>query len=193
LKLSIAIVQYSYSTENHEGLFSVKLWARQFNSAMPRANGPDELLYSLIELRPGDAKRRFRKSIFEDYFLRGPFGQCACAYCGEWKEKLTIDHVMPKSKGGPHFSKFNLVPACRACNLSKGNENLFEWWRPQQFWTEKREEILMAWVYCNSFVSAHTDQKHLEEWCEKKGIVLPMHQTIEHEKAPLWGLCCNAA
>jgi len=160
---------------------------------MPRANGPDELLYSLIELRPGDAKRRFRKSIFEDYFLRGPFGQCACAYCGEWKEKLTIDHIVPKSKGGPHFSRWNMLPACKSCNLRKGNLPMLEWWRVQPFWTEKREEIVMAWVYCNSFVSAHTDQKELEAWCEKKGIVLPMHQTIEHEKAPLWGLCCNAA
>ncbi len=174
-------------------MFRVRLSSRQLNSAMLSANGPDELLYSLIELRPGDAKRRFRKSIFEDYFLRGPFGQCACAYCGTWNEKLTIDHIVPKSKGGPHFSRWNTIPACRSCNISKQNLPVFEWWRPQDFWTEEREEKLMAWVYCNSFVSAHTDQKDLEEWCEKKGLVLPVHQRIAHEKGPVWGLCCNAA
>lgn len=160
---------------------------------MLRANGPDELLHSLIELRPADAKRRFRKSIFEDYFLRGPLGQCACAYCGRSGEKLTIDHIVPKSKGGPHFAKWNMIPACQRCNLKKGNLPLLEWWRVQPFWAEKREETLMAWVYCHSFISAHTDQKYLEEWCEKRGIVLPLHQAIEHEKGPHWGLCCNAA
>ena len=179
--------------EIHQQMFRVRLSSRQLNSAMLSANGPDELLYSLIELRPGDAKRRFRKSIFEDYFLRGPFGQCACAYCGTWNEKLTIDHIVPKSKGGPHFSRWNTIPACRSCNISKQNLPVFEWWRPQDFWTEEREEKLMAWVYCNSFVSAHTDQGHLEEWCEKKGLVLPVHQRIAHEKGPIWGLCCNAA
>ena len=136
---------------------------------MLRANGPDELLHSLIELRPGDAKRRFRKSIFEDYFLRGPFGQCACAYCGEWKEKLTIDHIVPKSKGGPHFSRLNLVPACLACNASKSNLQLMEWWRSQVSWSKKREEILLSWVYANSFISAHTDLSEYEEWMEKLG------------------------
>lgn len=160
---------------------------------MPRANGPDELLHSLIELRPGDAKRRFRKSIFEDYFTRGPLGQCACAYCGRWGEKMTIDHIVPKSKGGPHFAKYNMVPACQKCNLEKGNSPLLEWWRPQQFWSEKREEALMSWVYCHSFVSAHTNQKDLEAWCERRGIALPFHETIKHEKGPFWGLCYNAA
>ena len=192
LKLSIVDNQYHYSTEIHLQLFGVRLWSRQFNSAMLRANGPDELLHSLIELRPGDAKRRFRKSIFEDYFLRGPLGQCACAYCGKWGEKLTIDHIVPKSKGGPHFSKWNMIPACQKCNLDKGNLPLLEWWRTQPFWTERREEMLMAWVYCNSFISAHTDQKELEEWCEKKGLALPVHEKIEHEKGPLWGLCAAA-
>lgn len=160
---------------------------------MRRANGPDELLQSLIELRPRDAKRRFRKSILEDYFLRGPFGQCACAYCGRSGEKMTIDHIIPKSKGGPHFAKYNMVPACQECNLSKGNSPLLEWWRPQAFWTEQREEALMAWVHCHSFVSAHTDQKHVEDWCEARGLVLPIYEKTSHKESPLRGFCFNAA
>ena len=50
---------------------------------MGKDNGAEELLFSLSVLRPGEAKRRFRKSIFEDYPLRGTFGHCACAYCGK--------------------------------------------------------------------------------------------------------------
>lgn len=158
---------------------------------MLRANDPDELLHSLIELRPSEARRRFRKSIFEDYPLRGPMGQCACAYCGRWNEKLTIDHIVPKSKGGPHFAKYNLVPSCRRCNLSKSADPIFEWWRPQQFWAPRREEILTSWVHCNSFISAHTPLSDLEAYAEERDF----YCALSHEKAPISGglFCMQAA
>jgi hypothetical protein len=153
-----------------------KLKASQAIIAMGKRNGPDDLLYSLCELRPGDAKRRFRKSIFEDFPLRGPFGHCACAYCGKWNEKLTIDHIVAKSKGGPHFSKWNSCPSCLSCNANKGSLPLFEWWRPQQFWTAQREELLLSWIHSHSFVSAHTDLSEWEAWCEATQRVLPLHE-----------------
>ena len=41
-----------------------------------------------------------------------------CAYCGQLRH-LTMDHVIPVSKGGS--SDFgNIVPACQPCNSSKG-------------------------------------------------------------------------
>jgi 5-methylcytosine-specific restriction endonuclease McrA len=40
-----------------------------------------------------------------------------CAYCGA-SGKLTIDHVVPLSKGGLHHPS-NLVPACSSCNSRK--------------------------------------------------------------------------
>jgi len=42
-----------------------------------------------------------------------------CVYCGEEK-KLTIDHIIPVSKGGNHV-KENIVPACISCNSRKGD------------------------------------------------------------------------
>ncbi|MFN3587833.1 MAG: HNH endonuclease [Spirosomataceae bacterium] len=42
-----------------------------------------------------------------------------CVYCGN-KEDLTLDHVMPKSRGGK-TSWDNLVAACRKCNARKGD------------------------------------------------------------------------
>ena len=144
---------------------------------MGMRNGPNELLHSLSELRPGDAKRRFRKSIFEDFPLRGPLGQAACAYCGKWHEKLTLDHIVPKSKGGAHFAKHNLVPSCLACNADKGSLPVFEWWRPLECWTEEREEVLLSWIHANSFVSAHTDLSDWEAWCEATQRALPIHET----------------
>jgi len=43
-----------------------------------------------------------------------------CAYCGRQMQRLTMDHVIPLSKGGHHVAG-NIVPACRSCNSRKGN------------------------------------------------------------------------
>ena len=48
----------------------------------------------------------------------------SCVYCGNKKE-LTIDHVIPKSKGGDN-SWNNLVTCCSPCNLKKGDKLLHE-------------------------------------------------------------------
>lgn len=40
-----------------------------------------------------------------------------CTYCGK-KRKLTMDHVVPISRGGGHTAS-NIVAACRSCNSSK--------------------------------------------------------------------------
>jgi len=43
-----------------------------------------------------------------------------CVYCGSGKN-LTIDHVVPKSKGGDN-SWTNLVTSCSRCNCNKGDK-----------------------------------------------------------------------
>jgi len=47
-----------------------------------------------------------------------------CQYCGA-KHNLTIDHVIPRSKGGKDTWE-NLVVCCTPCNLRKGNKLLKE-------------------------------------------------------------------
>lgn len=47
-----------------------------------------------------------------------------CQYCGETKD-LTLDHVIPKSKGGKTNWK-NLVTACKKCNTKKGDLSVKE-------------------------------------------------------------------
>lgn len=42
-----------------------------------------------------------------------------CSYCGA-KENLTIDHIIPSSRGGDN-SWGNLTTSCMSCNSKKGN------------------------------------------------------------------------
>ena len=43
-----------------------------------------------------------------------------CQYCGRRQRDLTLDHVLPRSRGGQSTWE-NLVACCRACNGRKGN------------------------------------------------------------------------
>ena len=55
-----------------------------------------------------------------------------CVYCGvrtvrrpglhRAADLATLDHVVPKSKGGP-LTPANVVLACRACNNARGTED----------------------------------------------------------------------
>ncbi len=57
-------------------------------------------------------------------FLRDRFD---CQYCGDAfpTHELTFDHVVPRSKGGL-TTWTNVVTACSACNLRKGNKTTRE-------------------------------------------------------------------
>ena len=62
--------------------------------------------------RPRPRVRLTRKEIFAR-------DQQRCQYCGIEGVELTLDHVVPRYRGGPHEWE-NLVAACRACNHRKG-------------------------------------------------------------------------
>jgi len=67
------------------------------------------LVYLIRRPRPqGRLTRR-------DIFLRDGF---ACQYCGKSTKDLTLDHVMPRHRGGGH-SWENVVAACKHCNHRK--------------------------------------------------------------------------
>ncbi len=57
-------------------------------------------------------------------FLRDRF---SCQYCGvsQPTQDLTFDHLLPRSRGG-RTEWSNVVTACAACNLRKGNKLLGE-------------------------------------------------------------------
>jgi 5-methylcytosine-specific restriction endonuclease McrA len=78
---------------------------------------------------PGKGWNAFEeKQLIEDYGHR-------CAYCGELLKKVTMDHIIPISRGGNHEID-NAVPACGYCNSSKGNKPLLIWlYKKRQEWT----------------------------------------------------------
>jgi len=68
--------------------------------------------------RPRPKARLCRKEIF----VRDGY---TCQYCGTRGRDLTIDHVVPRHRGGKHIWE-NLVSACRSCNHRKGGKTIEE-------------------------------------------------------------------
>ena len=76
-----------------------------------------------------------------------------CCYCGakEGRGKTTKfdrEHLLPISNGGKTVRN-NIAPACRACNRARGNKPLLEWYRSRPFWTQEREDRILAWINQN--------------------------------------------
>ena len=75
-----------------------------------------------------------------------------CGYCGS-KRNLTIDHIIPRCKGGDNSWK-NLVTCCSKCNNSKGDKTPEEVglklktkpYEPTIFSAVISEEVEMIWT-----------------------------------------------
>ena len=68
---------------------------------------------------PRSVKRRIsRRALFARDGWR-------CVYCGDGAARLTLDHVVPRSRGGDSVWE-NVVTACGPCNLRKGDRLLEE-------------------------------------------------------------------
>lgn len=70
------------------------------------------LLYLIKRAHP--VAKLTRKEIF----MRDNY---TCQYCGVRTHDLTLDHVIPRHRGGQHRWE-NLVSACRSCNHRKGGK-----------------------------------------------------------------------
>ncbi|MBI3967602.1 MAG: HNH endonuclease [Chloroflexi bacterium] len=64
--------------------------------------------------RPRPKPKLTRREIFaRDNYM--------CQYCGIKTRELTIDHIIPRHRGGKHTWE-NLAAACRTCNHKKGGK-----------------------------------------------------------------------
>ena len=101
---------------------------------------PDDLLANLIVLSPKIARKKFRESIFEEWGWQ-------CAYCSKQlnENDATIDHIIPKHKGG-HSTRNNLACCCSACNRGKASNHWLEWYQLQKHYSEQRVSKIREWL-----------------------------------------------
>ncbi|MFQ6057607.1 MAG: HNH endonuclease [Anaerolineae bacterium] len=94
--------------------------------------------------RPHPRARLTRKEVFrrDNY---------TCQYCGRQTKDLTLDHVVPRRRGGAHTWE-NLVSACRICNRRKGGKTL-----------EEAHMRLLRRPYEPRATYAHLFRHHLQE------------------------------
>lgn len=93
---------------------AVELSDRSFRSERAQYQVPHVIrLYDYVTVPRGAGRRLSRRAVFARDRFR-------CQYCGS-EGRLTIDHVIPRSKGGTHTWE-NVVTSCAPCNLKKGDK-----------------------------------------------------------------------
>ena len=74
------------------------------------------------DLDEGEIKKERRKAreLRASQWWKRRCAKGVCHYCGQQTlpRELTMDHIVPVSRGGKS-TKGNLVPACKACNNNK--------------------------------------------------------------------------
>lgn len=96
-------------------------------------------------------KRAALEKSLEHTFTKKEWDACLnyfnnkCAYCGVESSKLQQDHVIPISKNGSYISS-NIVPACGACNVSKSNKLISNWFPQQPFYSKESEEKIYKYL-----------------------------------------------
>ncbi len=93
----------AHTLENGRG------WIHTPSIAFPR---PSVIRLDHLVRRPRPRLKLTRREIFRR-------DDIACQYCGLRSKNLTIDHVIPRHRGGAHDWE-NMVSACPACNRKKG-------------------------------------------------------------------------
>lgn len=102
-------------TGKAEMLANGRGYVRTVQTRVPR---PSVIRLEYMIHRPRPRVRLTKREIFRR-------DNHSCQYCGRKASRPTIDHVVPRHRGGEH-SWSNLVTACSACNLRKGGRVLHE-------------------------------------------------------------------
>ncbi len=85
--------------------------AGQIRSAAEAFDLPSVIRLERMIKRPQRQRKLTRHEIFNrDYYT--------CQYCGKQTRQLTIDHVIPRYRGGQHQWE-NVASACVSCNRRK--------------------------------------------------------------------------
>jgi 5-methylcytosine-specific restriction endonuclease McrA len=98
-------------------VFGAKAEVIEYDHQMIRTPRTEYRAPSVIRLQHQIRRPRPRvKLTRREVFTRDRY---TCQYCGHSGHDLTLDHVVPRHRGGAHTWD-NLVTACKACNHRKG-------------------------------------------------------------------------
>ena len=82
------------------------------------------------DLAPEDLKRERSRArdLRESQWWKRRLAKGICHYCGQpaLPKELTMDHIVPISRGGKS-TKSNVVPCCKECNNAKKQLLPMEW------------------------------------------------------------------
>jgi 5-methylcytosine-specific restriction endonuclease McrA len=75
-----------------------------------------------------DRERRKARELRASEWWKRRCAKGVCGYCGQPTPaaELTMDHIVPVSRGGKS-TKGNVIPSCKACNSAKKQKLLMEW------------------------------------------------------------------
>ena len=97
---------------------AIETYTERVNSVRESFDLPAVIVINrYVKYRMGDGAPTRQNILWRD--------QNVCQYCGNYfkTSELTVDHVLPKSKGGKNTWE-NLVAACVPCNQKKGSKTL---------------------------------------------------------------------
>ena len=95
----------------HERAQMLENGRSMFHSASTAFPIPSVIRLNHMVKRPVFTRRLSRREVFWR-------DRHTCQYCGKVVHNLTLDHVLPRARGGPH-SWENVVSACVGCNHRK--------------------------------------------------------------------------
>lgn len=67
-----------------------------------------------------------------------------CCYCGELLP-LEQEHFIGVSSGGG-YTKENIIPACKSCNISEHNKTFEEWYLKYKHYSREREKFIIKYL-----------------------------------------------
>jgi len=116
---------------------------------------PSVIRLNYVIRRPRPRVRLSKREVFRR-------DRYSCAYCGAHVSQPTVDHVVPRHRGGAH-SWENLVTACPRCNRIKGGRtpeeaNLVLRWRPYE------PPSTLDYLFGSYLASNESWRRFLEGW-----------------------------
>ncbi len=109
--LNVCDVRRAFVLLGHGKAETLEITDGVIRSAYEEHSEPSIVRLLYMVKRPLHQRRLSRREVF----IRD---RHTCQYCGTKSNRLTLDHVMPRSRGGPH-SWTNIVSACSRCNHRK--------------------------------------------------------------------------